>query len=122
MFDLVPFACARREMTHFDLQAKPVAQSLEFHLPEAAPSAVAASAVRRDQKSLGCGITATPQSCPPASNRLDGEFGGVTADTDADPRLIFGEIVDPIRDSLPFLWIGKVVRLDFDRLSLPTPS
>src|SRR5438132_1735322 len=122
VFNLVPFARAGREMAHFDFQARFVAESLQFDFPKAVSATVAAAAVGRDQQAARSRVTALAQALPPGADRFDCELGRVTTDTNTDPRFVAGQIVDPIRNSLPFARIGKVVDIDFSRLPFASPS
>src|SRR4051812_23447493 len=109
MFDLVPFARARRKVADFDFQSGLVAQGLQLHLPKAVATAVAASAVGGNQQSFCPWMTAASQSLPPAPNGLHRELGGVTADADANPGFVVTQIVHAIGHGLAFPRIGKVM-------------
>ena len=49
MLDLVPFTRARWKVTHFDLNAKEIRESLQFVFPKTTASPIATAAVGRDQ-------------------------------------------------------------------------
>jgi len=70
MFDPVPLARARREVTHRDGEARAIGESLQLPLPEAEPCAVAPAGVGRDQERPGLGIGRPPHALPPAADRL----------------------------------------------------
>src|SRR5688500_6392577 len=58
---------------------------------------------------------------PPTPNAGGGELRRVMIDSDADPALVAGQIVNPVRNRLtPFLF-RKVMHLHFHRLSLSFP-
>ena len=71
MFDLVPFAGARRKMAYFDCQAGFVAQLLQFDLPKTVATTVAAAAVGGDQQAQRLRVPTPMRSStsvlPPAS-------------------------------------------------------
>ena len=50
VFDLVPFAGTRGEVTHGHLQPRDIGEVLQTDLPEACAGAVAAARIRRDQE------------------------------------------------------------------------
>src|SRR5579871_3148658 len=122
VFDLIPFAGARRKMADLDLEPGFVTQLLQFDLPQATAAAVAATAVSGDQQAPCLAMTMPAQTFPPASNRGDSKLGRVAADADADPGLVVPQVIDAIRNGLALARIGKVVRIDFARLALATPG
>src|SRR5689334_2623339 len=121
MLDLVPFARARRKVAHLDLQTVFVAQCLQFRLPQAVSTTVTTATVGRDQQATRLRVTAPAQTFPPGPDRFHRELGGVAADAHTDPRLVVRQIVDAVRNRLPFTRIGEVVNIDFARLSSGPP-
>jgi hypothetical protein len=55
MFDLVPFARSRPEVTDLECQPGVIGQALQGQFPEARSRAVAAAGVGRDQECAGAG-------------------------------------------------------------------
>src|SRR5262249_29655913 len=116
VFDLIPLAGPGWEMADFDRQPGLVAQPLQFGLPKAIPTAVAAATVGGDQQPRRLSITPAPQALPPAADRGHGELRRVAADADPDPRLIVTQVVDPIRHRLSSARVGEVMGIDLPRL------
>src|SRR5512143_2632797 len=50
---------------------------------------------------------------PPAADAFDGEGGGIVFEADADPSLVGGDIVDPVRNRLAVGRDHEVVRAHF---------
>ena len=55
---------------------------------------------------------------PPAADAFDGEGGGVVIEADADPSLIGGDIVNPVRNRLAVGCDPEVVHAHFFGLAL----
>ena len=121
MLDLVPLAGAGREVADRELEFQRVGEVLERDAPQARARAVAAAAVRRNQKLGGTWKAAAPHAGPPAANAVHGELGGIVIDPHADPTLVVDQIVDAVRNSLAELGILEVVDPDFFGLSLGAP-
>src|SRR5665213_3967118 len=68
MLDPVPLAGSGRQVAHGDRQAELVGEPLQFDLPQADTRAVAATAIRGDQKAAGIGIALTAHLRPPAAD------------------------------------------------------
>src|SRR5487761_1747999 len=122
MFNLVPFAGARRKMADLDFQPGLVTQLLQFDFPKTTSTAVAATAVGCDQQSRCLSMATTAQPLPPTPNRRDGKFRRVAADADRDPRFVVAQIVYTIGNRFAFAWIGKVMGIDFLRLAFGLPG
>ena len=56
MLDLVPFAGARWQVMHDDVDAQFIGKALEFAFPQPYPRAIAAAAIRSDGQMLGARI------------------------------------------------------------------
>src|ERR1700722_16440104 len=96
MLDLVPFAGARRKMTHPQFQVDPVRQRLQCYLPQPRPTTIAAPAVGGDQQLAGAWKPLTAHALPPTPYRPRREVGRVVINAHADPTLIVGHIVDAV--------------------------
>ena len=57
MFDLVPFARARREMADLHDQARAIGKALQFRLPKSVSMTIAAPTVSGNQQTLGRPVT-----------------------------------------------------------------
>src|SRR5713101_9743042 len=77
MFDLIPFAGARRKMTDRDAQSSFVGQPLDLTLPQAAPHGVGSASICGDEQVGLPGIQALAMLLPPASDTLDGKLRSV---------------------------------------------
>src|SRR6516165_10608433 len=62
MFDLVPFAGSRREMTNLDDHPRLVGESLKFELPQAVAGTVAAATIGRNEQSPRVPVSLRSQS------------------------------------------------------------
>src|SRR5438132_11174724 len=109
MLDLVPRAGSRRKMTDVQVQLGRVRQSLQFPLPEADATAVAAAAVGNDQHRGGPGISPDPQGLPPPVDGVHGEGGRVMVDAHGYPALVAAEVIHAVRNRLALLEIQEVV-------------
>src|SRR5262249_13115614 len=114
MFDLVPLARSRGEMTHGDGEPGPIREPLQFPFPEPDARAVAAAGVRSDHQRSRAGIRATPHLLPPPANRMAGKASGVVVNPDADPAFIAAQIVHAIgnRFSVTGIANDEVVHAD----------
>jgi hypothetical protein len=96
MFNLVPFAGARREMTHSQCQVHLVGQLLQGGLPQLGATAVAATAVGRDQQFGGPRKSRGAHLDPPATDGGGGGLGGVMGDPDDAPLATRGSPGGPL--------------------------
>jgi len=117
MFDLVPFASARRIVTYFDRHAGFVGQSLQFIFPKSISMAVAPNAVCCHQKSLRFRVPLLAQLLPPATNRFHGKFTGVVTDANRHPCFVGFNIVNAVGNRFTKFLVRKVVRVDLQRFS-----
>src|SRR4051812_43933564 len=121
VFDLIPFARARRVMAHGDLQGQLVSEPLQMVLPGPVARAVAAPAVRADQQSARLGIRRPADRVPPTANAFDGEFGRVMRPAHVDQALVALRIVGPVGYCRAHRQAGKIIHVDFQRLALGPP-
>jgi hypothetical protein len=121
VLDLVPFAGSRRKMTDGDAQSRSVGQLLKLPLPKAYPGTVTTSRIRRNEKRWSVCVSLSPELFPPASDRRDGELGGVMVNADTHPADIPCHVVHPVGDCLAQLGDEKIVHTDSLRLPLGTP-
>src|ERR1700747_213683 len=90
-------------------QAEFVGQRLQFALPQAYPGAVAATAVGGNQQTTGLRIAGAAHALPPATDRIDGEAGGIVVDADTHPSGVAGDVIDAIRHGATKFGDQKVV-------------
>ena len=96
VLDAVPLAGTGRQVGDGYDEAGLVGKALKFAFPEADAGAVAAAAVGRDGEALSLGIARVAEPLPPAADALDGKFGGVGIDSDVDPALVGGNVIDAV--------------------------
>lgn len=113
VFDFVPFAGSRRQMTDADGQPRVVGQFLQFPLPKAQPASVAATAVGGDEQRRGVRMDVATHASPPATDGRGGEGCRVMGDADTHPPGVAGQVVDSVRNGLAQLLIDEVVNTDF---------
>src|SRR5450759_4916081 len=93
----VGFAGARREVTHGDLESQPIAEyGLQALLPQACPTAVAATCVGQDQQLLGRRKGCLALVLPPAGNRVDRKGWRVSRGANVDRPAVGEHVVDGI--------------------------
>ena len=114
VFDLVPFAGARRIVADLDSEASLVGKSLEFETPQPCSWAVAPAAVSGNQKPRGVRESLLPQPLPPQQNRSGRELRRVVTDSDTDKRFVVLQVVHAIRNRFAEFSVREVVRFDFD--------
>jgi len=124
MFDLVPLARPRWEVTDGDGESGPIREPLQFPFPEANARAVAAAGVRRDHQRSRTGIRAATHVLPPAADGIDRKAGRVVVNPDADPAFIAAQIVDAVgnRSAVPGIANEKVVHADAVGFALAPPG
>ena len=74
VFDLVPLAGARREVTDLHRESEFISQMLQLQTPQGYAVSVAAAAVSGDQQAPGPGVHRAPYLQPPAPNALHREL------------------------------------------------
>src|SRR5512135_3259348 len=109
MLNLVPLARPRREVTHRDPQADLVGPPLQAQLPEPRPDPIAPPAIGRDQQLVRLRIDPLPHLQPPGPERRRRELRRVMVNSDPDPSLIVGQVVEPVRDRLAQLFVFEVM-------------
>ena len=121
VFDFVPFAGPRREMTDMDRHRQCIRQVLQRDLPQAATAAVAAAAISGHEQLFGGGMSLHAHLLPPAMNGRDREPRGVVIDPHADPAFVLGDVVNAVRNRLAQLFVDEVIDQNFFRLALREP-
>src|SRR5271165_6462896 len=96
VLDAVPLAGAGRQMDDRHGEARLVGEALQLAFPQMNAGAVAAAAIGRDQETSRIGIAGLAEPLPPATDALDGECRRIGVDSDTDPTLVGGDVVDPI--------------------------
>jgi len=111
------------EVADGDVQTGLGRQHRQLGLPEPVAVAVGAARVRGDQQPARAGIVGCSAGLPPASDRGDGERGGVVVDTDVHPARVGGEVVDAVGDGQRHVRSGgeEAVVFDLDRVTLRAP-
>src|ERR1700758_912889 len=105
MFDFVPLAGARWKMAHPQLEIQFIRQVLQSHFPQSATVIITAAAIGRNHQFTGSRKALLAHSLPPLPDAVGREMGRVMIDTDADPTLIVGHVVDTVRYSLAQLLV-----------------
>src|SRR5271165_509391 len=118
VLDAVPLAGAGRQMDDRHGEARLVGEALQLAFPQMNAGAVAAAAIGRDQETSRIGIAGLAEPLPPATDALDGECRRIGVDSDTDPTLVGGDVVDPIGRDLPQSLDFEVVDPDRLRLAL----
>jgi hypothetical protein len=121
MFNRVPFAGARWQMTHSALQPSGVGAVWPLHLPQARAIALAATTIRADQQAIGRGIGTPSNHLPPAVHARDRETGRVVVLSHRDPTSMASHVLDAIRARGAQLWVREIVDLDLLRVTLRLP-
>ena len=122
MFHFVPFAGARRKMTHGEFQADLVRQALagrsfqsrERWLLLPPPSAVISKCRARGKRCVP--ISSHQRAMLRAAN-----LGRVVVDADAHPTFVVDHIVNAVRNGFAQFFVFEVVHPDFFRFSLGLP-
>ncbi len=118
VFDLVPLACAGRQVANRDGELELVCQLLKLDFPQTNTISVAAATVSRNHQAFGFGMTSLSHRPPPSADRVDGKGRGVVIGADADPSDIVGDVVDAVRHSTAQLGVDEIVDVDeFGRAS-----
>src|SRR5882724_4993055 len=112
VLDLVPLACAGRQMANRDGEPELFCQLLKLDFPETHTISVAAATVSRDHQAFGLGMPFPSHRPPPSADRVDCKGGGVVIGADADPPDIVGDVVDAIRYSTAQLGVDEIVDVD----------
>ena len=99
-------------MTHPNGKLALVSECLQFNFPQAKPVAVTAAAVSRDEQAGRIGIEGLAQFLIPRPDGGNREFSRIVADTYTDPRFIFGQIKDAVRNGVSLTLGRKIMDLD----------
>jgi hypothetical protein len=100
MLDTVPLAGAGRMMGDSDGETGFIGEGLKLALPQANASAIAATAIGRDQEAGRAEIADFAQGLPPAPDALDSEGSGIVIDTYINPARVGCDVVDAVRRNL----------------------
>ena len=84
VLDLVPLAGTRRQVADSDGEIEFISELLQFHLPQAQPRSIAATAIGRDGEMIGIGIAGRAHQLPPATDRI--RKGDIVVDADEYPK------------------------------------
>ena len=102
-----------------------VGQTLQRHLPQPRPLAVASAASAVIKSRAGSRVDlAAPSLPPPAPDARTGELGGVVVDANADPALVAAQIIDSLGDGPTQPLVRKVLGTDLLRpaTAMPLPA
>src|SRR5215470_17627441 len=121
MFDLVPLARARWQVTDRDGQTDFASELAQFIFPQAHPITVAAASVSADQQPICLRVGEDSVALPPATLALDCEGGGLMVLADVNPADIALDVVDAVGDGLAQLREKEVMDPDLDRTPLGFP-
>ena len=73
-----------------------IGELLQLGLPEPHARTVRTAAVRRDRQLARLWIALAPHASEPGADRLDGEFGRIARDADADKAGVGRHVVDAV--------------------------
>ena len=118
VLDFVPLAGARGQVADRDVEAEFVGQGLQFAFPPPHARAVAAATITGDHQARRLRIARPTDSKPRLADAVDRERGGVVVDTDADPAVVGGKIIDPVRHRTAEFFDQEVMDPDLFRVSL----
>ena len=113
MFDLVPFACSRREMADLNDHPHLVGEFLKFEFPQSVARAIAATTIGRNQQSPRVPVPLLSQPVPPATDRFHGKLGRVVGDPHGNTSLVVIQIRDALRNCLAQFRVRKIRNIDF---------
>src|SRR5271168_1256558 len=102
MFNFVPFARSRWIVTDGHFQAILIRKALEAALPQAGTTAIAATAIGRNQQSLGLWIGPLPGPPPPPLNALDRKLRRIVTPADIDESFVVPFVIDAVRNRWSF--------------------
>ena len=109
VLDLVPLACAGRQMADGDGQPGGRGELGEFDLPQPDPGAVGAAAVGADQQLLARRVAGRPIVFHQRRMVSTANCGGVVVGAYADPAGVRGDVVHPVRVDLAQVLVEEVV-------------
>jgi hypothetical protein len=117
VFDLVPLAGARWKVAHEQLQAQVIRQLLQRYLPQPRPTAIAATAVGRDQQFVRTWEPSLSPRLPPVPNAVDRELRRVMVAPHVDPALVVQHVIHAVGNRLPQVRVEEVMHADFFRFA-----
>src|ERR1022692_4518485 len=118
MFDLVPLARTRWEVTDRNLQPDFVGQFLQLPLPQPYPCAVAAAGIGGNQQAFGLRIATSAHPAPPAADALDRKGRRLVIHSHAHPSNVSSQIIDPIWSHFPFIGLADFEVVNTNLLGL----
>ena len=121
MLNLVPLAGARRKVADLQRNAQPIGQVLQGNFPQPVTASIAAPTVRRDQRLARLTMMLHAHFAPPTPNRLRRKSSRIVIDADADPTLVFSQVVHPVGNGLAQVLVNEVVEQDFYGLTPGLP-
>jgi hypothetical protein len=89
-----------------------VGELLQFHLPEPNLRAVGPSAIAGDHQATGGRLGLASHCRAPTANGIDGEWGGVVINADADATGVRADVVNSVRNGLAEFLVDEVVHVD----------
>lgn len=116
MFNLVPFAGARREVAHGKGKPGLIGQFLQFYLPQPQSPAIAAPSVGGNQELVRLGIKPSAFMVPPAADRSHGKGSGIVIGANIDESDIASQVIDAVRVGAGHIGAGKIMPLYHSRL------
>src|SRR5712691_5683194 len=121
VLDRVPLPRPRWKVAHREAQACLIRQTWPRDLPQAAPAAIGATTIRRDEEPCGLGRDLAAHGSPPAPDRLSSQRSRVMSHPHADPARVCGCVIDAVRHDLAPWLAGAVMHPDRLRLALRRP-
>src|SRR5947199_7195553 len=121
VLDPIPFARARRQVTHHPFEGCFIHQRLQLILPKATAISVAAAAVRANQKTRGSRVLFLAHRLPPAADAGHRETGRVMIASYIHPSFVAGQIINAIGNRLGLLRVNKIVNLHLLRTASRPP-
>ena len=121
MFDLIPLAGARREMTHGQRPPRFVGELLQLPFPQAQARPVAAARVRRDEHGVGLRVQVAAFRTPSAADGGHRKRAGVMVRPHVDEALVAPHVVDAVGIRARHLGTREIVALHAEGLLRRTP-
>jgi hypothetical protein len=124
MFDFVPLAGSRWQVTYAYDESAFIRESLELTFPQSGPISVAAASISGDHQFLGLGVSLPTHLIPPGGDGLHGKLSGIMVHSDTDPTLILTDIVNPVRNCFTEFLVLEIVATNLFWLpfGLPLPA
>src|SRR5665647_890246 len=121
MLNFVPLAGARWEVANMNGHPQAHSQFLQCHLPQAAPAAVAATAVGRYQKFLCIWVSLGTHLLPPSADGLHRELRRIVIDAHTHPALVLAQIEYAIGNDFAQVQIREIMHIHLLGLALGLP-